>query len=58
MAEQKKSLAETIKEALAKKHANQHPDAKDGQGDTKVKKRTAPPVGAGKPVKKAAGRGR
>lgn len=58
MTEPKKSFSSAIKEALAKKHANQHPDAKDGQADAKNKKRTAPPVGAGKPIKKAAGRGR
>jgi hypothetical protein len=46
-----------LAEALAKKHAAQHPEAKDNK-DTTVKKKTAPPVGAGKPMKKAAGRGR
>jgi hypothetical protein len=46
-----------LKAALEKKHAAQHPEAKDNK-DATVKKKTAPPVGAGKPMKKAAGRGR
>ena len=43
---------------LAKKQAAQHPDSKDAKTDDKSRKRTAPPVGAGKVMKKAAGRGR
>jgi len=58
MTEIKKSLSATIKEALAKKHANQHPDTKDSKEGAVTKKRTAPSVGAGKVMKKAAGRGR
>ena len=58
MTEVKKSLSTTIKEALARKHANQHPDSKDSKEGSATKKRTAPPVGAGKVMKKAAGRGR
>jgi len=54
----KKSLSSSIKEALAKKHAAQHPDSKEVKTDGKAQKRTAPPVGAGRPMKKAAGRGR
>jgi hypothetical protein len=54
----KKSLSSSIKEALAKKHAAQHPDSKEVKADGKAQKRTAPPAGAGRPMKKAAGRGR
>jgi hypothetical protein len=58
MSEEKKSFSSSIKEALAKKHAAIHPDSKDAKGDSKSSKRTPPPVGAGKVMKKAAGRGR
>lgn len=52
---QPKSFASAVKEALAKKHAAAHPDAKTNT-KTKVKK-TKPPLPAGKPVHKASGRG-
>lgn len=58
MTEVKKSLSATIKEALAKKHASLHPDSKTSNEGGTTKKRTGPPVGAGKVMKKAAGRGR
>jgi hypothetical protein len=58
MTEIKKSFSSSIKEALAKKQAAAHPESKDGKGDAKSTKRTPPPVGAGKVMKKAAGRGR
>ncbi len=58
MSEVKKSFSSSIKEALAKKQAASHPESKDGKGDTKGAKRTPPPVGSGKVMKKAAGRGR
>jgi len=58
MSEVKKSFSSSIKEALAKKQAASHPESKDGKGDTKGAKRIPPPVGAGKVMKKAAGRGR
>ena len=58
MPDEKKSLSSSIKEALAKKHAAQHPDSKDGKTEGKAQKRTDPPTGAGRPMKKAAGRGR
>ena len=58
MTETKKSLSSTIKEALAKKHAIQHPDSKESKEGAATKKRTAPPAGAGKVMTKAAGRGR
>jgi len=48
-----------LKEALAKKQAQQHPDstAKDSTG-TKITPTAPVRVGASKPQKKAAGRGR
>ena len=58
MTETKKSFSSSIKEALAKKQAATHPESKDAKGDSKSAKRTPPPVGAGKIMKKAAGRGR
>jgi hypothetical protein len=50
------SLTSAIKDALAKKHAAQHPDAKDAKDTKKIK--SGPPVITGKPPRKAAGRGR
>jgi hypothetical protein len=50
------SLTSAIKEALAKKHAAQHPDAKETKDSKKVK--SGPPVITSKPPRKAAGRGR
>jgi len=58
MTEVKKSLSATIKEALAKKHASLHPDSKSSNEGGTTKKRTGPQAGAGKVMKKAAGRGR
>jgi|GEM_PF-399404 hypothetical protein len=55
---EKKSFSSSIKEALAKKHAAIHPESKEGKDAAKAGKRTPPPVGAGKMMKKAAGRGR
>ena len=52
-------LTDTLKAALAKKQGKHHLENEDGIKDDKsAKKKTAPPVGAGKPMKKAAGRGR
>jgi hypothetical protein len=51
-------LTDTLKAALAKKKGQHHVENNDSATvDTKAKK-TAPPVGAGRPMKKAAGRGR
>ena len=50
-----KKFTDTIKDALAKKHAAQHPDAKKGK-DGKSKK-SGTPVVAGRPVQRAVGRG-
>ena len=52
MTETKKSFSSSIKEALAKKHAAAHPESKDAKGDSKSAKRTPPPVGAGKVMKR------
>lgn len=46
-----------LKQAMAKKHAAQHPDAQGADKDTKVKPARAPVV-ANKPQKKVTGRGR
>lgn len=50
-------FASTIKEALAKKHAAQHPDIKVDDKDTKVKNNNVP-AKSNKPMKKTTGRGR
>jgi|LauGreDrversion4_2_1035121.scaffolds.fasta_scaffold3603263_1 hypothetical protein len=46
-----------VKQALDKKHASVHPDTKLSKTQQKAAKRSAPPASAGKPVRKAAGRG-
>lgn len=51
------NFTDSIKAALAKKHAAQHPDAQAGDKDTKAKT-AKPPVVANKPQKKVTGRGR
>ncbi len=50
-----KNLSSTLRDALAKKTAAQHPDVKNAT--TGQTKRAAPPAPKGKPVRKAAGRG-
>lgn len=50
-----KKFTDAIKDALAKKHAAQHPEAKISKGG-KVKKSGTPAV-AGRPVQRAVGRG-
>jgi hypothetical protein len=51
-------LTDTLKAALAKKKGQHHLENTDGVSVEKKAKKTSPPVGAGKPMKKAAGRGR
>ena len=52
-------LTDTLKAALAKKKGQHHVENADGVAVEKKAKKTSPPVGAaGKPMKKAAGRGR
>lgn len=50
-----KKFTDTIRDALAKKQAAAHPDAKKGK-DGKAKK-SGTPVIAGRPVQRAVGRG-
>lgn len=52
-----KKFTDALKDALAKKHAAQHPDAKTKTSKSgKPKKSSNPPV-AGRPVQRAVGRG-
>jgi hypothetical protein len=52
-------LTDTLKAALAKKKGQHHVENSDGVAVDNKAKKTAPPVGAaGRPMKKAAGRGR
>jgi hypothetical protein len=52
-------LTDTLKAALAKKQGKHHVENTDGATVDNKAKKTPPPVGAaGKPMKKAAGRGR
>lgn len=50
-------FTDTLKAALEKKNAAQHPDAQGADKDTKAKPGAAP-VRANKPQKKITGRGR
>ena len=54
-----KKFTDTLKDALAKKHAAQHPDAKTKSGKTKPgkTKRSGTPAIAGRPVQRTVGRG-
>jgi hypothetical protein len=52
-------LTDILKAALAKKQGKHHVENTDGATVDNKAKKTAPPVGAaGKPMRKAAGRGR
>jgi hypothetical protein len=51
-------LTDTLKAALAKKKGQHHVENADGVAVEKTAKKTAAPLGAGRPMKKAAGRGR
>lgn len=52
-------LTDTLKAALEKKKGQHHLENTDGVDAKKdAKKKTAPPAPAGRPMKKAAGRGR
>lgn len=50
------SLADAVKDALAKKHAAQTPDAKLSRTQQKAAKRGTP-AAAGRPMRKVTGRG-
>jgi len=54
-----KKFTDTLKDALAKKHAAQHPDTKTKTKTSKSgkTKRSGTPVVAGRPVQRAVGRG-
>ena len=49
-------LADSVKEALARKHQAQHPDAKLSKTQQKAAKRGTP-AAAGRPMRKVTGRG-
>ena len=52
-------LTDTLKAALAKKQGKHHIENEDGATVDNKAKKTTPPMGAaGRPMKKAAGRGR
>lgn len=51
-------LTDTLKAALAKKQGKHHLENEEGTTVEKKTKKTAPSAGAGRPMKKAAGRGR
>ena len=51
-------LTDTLRAALAKKEGKHHLENEEGVTVEKKAKKTAPPIGAGKPMKKASGRGR
>jgi hypothetical protein len=51
-------LTDTLKAALAKKQGKHHVENTDGATVDNKAKKTPPPAGTGKPMKKAAGRGR
>ena len=50
-----KKFTDTLRDALAKKHAAQHPDAKKGKNG-KTKQSSTPAI-AGRPVQRTVGRG-
>ena len=52
-----KKFTDTLKDALVKKHAAQHPDAKTKTGKSGKNKKSGTPVVAGRPVQRAVGRG-
>ena len=52
-----KNLSDTLRDALAKKHAAAHPDAKSKKGKKSKTKKSSTPAVAGRPVQRAQGRG-
>jgi len=52
-----KKFTDAIKDALAKKHAAQHPDAKTKTSKGGKVKKSGTPAIAGRPVQRAVGRG-
>lgn len=58
MSNEKKSLSQSLRDALAKKHAAQHPDAKNATASGKGPTPRGAGSAQGKPMRKAAARGR
>ena len=52
-----KKFTDTLKDALAKKHAAAHPDAKTKTSKSGKTKKSSTAVVAGRPVQRAVGRG-
>ena len=52
-----KKFTDTLKDALAKKHAAAHPDAKTKTGKSGKSKQSGTPVIGGRPVQRIVGRG-
>jgi hypothetical protein len=52
-----KKFTDALKDALAKKHAAQHPDAKTKKGKDGKSKKSGTPVIGGRPVQRTVGRG-
>ena len=52
-----KKFTDAIKDALAKKHAAAHPDAKGQKGKDGKSKKSGTPVIGGRPVQRTVGRG-
>jgi hypothetical protein len=52
-----KKFTDAIKDALAKKHAAAHPDAKGQKGKDGKSKKSGTPVIGGRPVQRTMGRG-
>jgi hypothetical protein len=52
-----KKFTDALKDALVKKHAAQHPDAKTKKGKDGKSKKSGTPVIGGRPVQRTVGRG-
>ena len=52
-----KKFTDALKDALSKKQAAAHPDAKSKKGKSGKTKKSGTPVVAGRPVQRAVGRG-
>ena len=52
-----KKFTDTLKNALAKKHAATHPDVKTNTGKSGKTKKSGTPVIGGRPVQRTVGRG-
>jgi hypothetical protein len=52
-----KKFTDALKDALSKKHATQHPNAKGRKGKDGKTKQSGTPAIAGRPVQRTVGRG-